>query len=88
MSRVLYNPATWDSLPPRKLGADGRIIKLGWFRSMDPHVLTLTTVGGQERYDLLIVPPNATPAAAGRAMAAASSADNRRSASTVLERAA
>ncbi len=87
MSRVLYNPTTWESMPPRKVSADGRIIKVGWFRSMDPHLLTLTSVGGLDRYDLLIVPPSASPAAAGRAIAAATAGDNAGSASTVLERA-
>jgi hypothetical protein len=85
VSRVLYNPLTWDGLAPRKLGADGRIIRLGWFRSMDPHLLTLTATGGLDRYDLLIVPPDATPANAKRAMDAAIEGDNHRSASAVLE---
>jgi hypothetical protein len=86
VSRVLYNPDTWESLPPRKLAADGRIIRIGWFRSMDPHVLTVTGIGGADRLDLLIVPPDTPQAVAERAIAAVG-VGNRQSASTVLERA-
>ena len=85
VSRVLYNPATWDSVPARKLSADGRVIRVGWFRSMDPHVLMVTSSAGADRLDLLIVPPGTTSAAAGRAMAAAVGIGNKRSASAVLE---
>ena len=83
VSRVLYNPATWDSPPARKLATDGRVIRVGWFRSMDPHVLTVTTSGGADRLDLLIVPPDTPDDAADRAMAAVV-LGNRRSASAVL----
>ena len=84
VSRVLYNPGTWDSPPGRKLAADGRVIRVGWFHSMDPHVLTVTNVGGADRLDLLIVPPDTSLGAAERAMAAVD-LGNHRSASAVLE---
>ncbi len=84
VSRVLYNPETWDS-PPPKLSADGRTIRLGWFRSMDPHLLTVTGIAGADRLDLLVVPPRTAPDAAERAMAAAVGVGNHQSASTVLE---
>jgi hypothetical protein len=88
VSRVLYNPATWDNVPSRKLSADGRVIRVGWFRSMDPHVLTVTSSAGADRMDLLIVPPGTAGPAAERAMAAAIEIGNKRSASAVLEGAA
>ena len=85
VSRVLYNPASWDNVPARKLSADGRVIRVGWFRSMDPHVLTVTSSAGADRLDLLIVPPGTAIATAERAMAAAVGIGNTRSASSVLE---
>lgn len=84
VSRVLYNPATWDDVPSRKLSADGRVVRVGWFRSMDPHVLMLTSSAGADRMDLLIVPPGTATPAAERAMAAIG-IGNTRSASAVLE---
>ena len=67
-----------------ELTLNGRVIRVGWFRSMDPHVLTLTTSGGADRLDLLIVPPDTPDDAADRAMAAVV-LGNRRSASAVLK---
>jgi hypothetical protein len=84
VSRVLYNPDSWDSTE-HTLVADGRKIRLGWFKSMDPHLLTVTGTAGVDRLDLLIVPPGTAPAAAERAMAAAVAVANHDSASTVLD---
>jgi hypothetical protein len=85
VSRVLYNPASWEHVPARKLNADGRVIRVGWFRSMDPHVLTVTSSAGADRLDLLIVPPGTATAVAERAIAAAVGIGNTRSASAVLD---
>jgi hypothetical protein len=83
ISRVSYYPDTWEPAP-RTVTVDGGIIKLGWFRSMDPHVLTLTGVYGAGRLDLLVVPPDSLAAPADRLMAAANEPGNRKSASAVL----
>ena len=85
--RVLFNPGTWDSFDQRKLAADGRVIRVGWFRTMDPHVLTLTSAAGADRLDLLIVPPTSAPDVAERAIAKALVASNDQSASAVLHEA-
>ncbi len=87
VSRVLFNPGTWDSFEQRKLAADGRVIRVGWFRTMDPHVLTLTSAAGMDRLDLLIVPPATAPDVAARAIADALAASNHLSASAVLQEA-
>jgi hypothetical protein len=87
VSRVLFNPGTWDSFDQRKLAADGRVIRVGWFRTMDPHVLTLTSAAGADRLDLLIVPPMSSPDVAERAIAKAVTASNHLSASAVLDEA-
>jgi hypothetical protein len=60
ISRVSYHPDTWEPAP-RTVTVDGATVKLGWFRSMDPHLLTLTGVCGAGRLDLLVVPRTAWP---------------------------
>src|SRR3954454_11492721 len=35
VTRVAYNPDAWETAP-RRIAADGRSIRLGWFRSIDP----------------------------------------------------
>ena len=35
-TRVAYNPASWDPAP-RRLDADGRVVRLGWFRGRARH---------------------------------------------------
>jgi hypothetical protein len=83
VSRVSYHPDTWEPAP-RTVTVDGGTVKLGWFRSMDPHLLTLTGVYGAGRLDLLVVPPDSLAAPADALMAAANEPDNRKTASAVL----
>ena len=83
ISRVSYHPDTWEPAP-RTVMVDGGLVKLGWFHSMDPHVLTLTGVYGAGRLDLLVVPPETRAAPAERLMEASNEPHNRRSASAVL----
>jgi hypothetical protein len=83
VSRVSYHPDTWEPAP-RTVTVDGDTVKLGWFRSMDPHVLTLTGVYGAGRLDLLVVPPESLAVPAQRLMDAAAEPDNRQTASAVL----
>ncbi len=84
ITRVAYRRETWDAAP-RRLPADNRVIRLGWFQSLDPHLVSLTGgQGGQTRLDLLVVPPWASELIARRAMADASGPDNHRAASAVL----
>ncbi|SHF84299.1 DUF5994 family protein [Geodermatophilus nigrescens] len=42
---------------PRKVVVDGRVVRTGGFRSMDPGVVCLSWAGGNRRADLLVVPP-------------------------------
>lgn len=85
VSRVTYHPDSWDTAS-RRLDADGRVIRLGWFRSLDPHLLNLTTgEGGRSRLDLLVVPPGATQTVAAEAMSAATTRGNDGTATAVLD---
>ena len=80
-------PPWWTPLwetAPRRLAADGRTIRLGWFRSIDPQLLDLTGDTARGRLDLLVVPSDTTAAAARQAFTAASDRANRRTPTAVL----
>src|SRR3954470_10796155 len=82
-TRAAYNPDAWETAP-RRLAADGRTIRLGWFRSIDPQLLDLTGDTARGRLDLLVVPPDTTAATARQAFTAASDRANRRTPTAVL----
>jgi hypothetical protein len=64
----------WD-IAPRRVAVDSRRVRVGWFRQMDVDTIGLTRAG-QDRVVLLVVPPQATTAAAQIAMATAADAAN------------
>jgi hypothetical protein len=66
---VALNLDAWDRAP-RRIAVDGRQVRVGWFQTMDPHMIGVTKAF-QDRLALLVVPPQATTAAAGIAMAMA-----------------
>ena len=55
------------------MAVDGRRVRVGWFRHMDAHTIGVTRAA-QDRMTLLVVPPQATTAAAQIAMAMAADA--------------
>jgi hypothetical protein len=83
VTRVAYHPDSWETAP-RRLAADGRTVRLGWFRSIDPQLLDLTGDTTRGRLDLLVVPPDTPAAAARQAFTAASDRANRRTPTAVL----
>jgi hypothetical protein len=82
-TRVAYNPDAWEATT-RRLPADGRTIRLGWFRGIDPHLLNLTGDWARGRVDLLVVPPDTTAAVAHRAFSAATDRANASTPSALL----
>ncbi|MEV0386747.1 DUF5994 family protein [Nonomuraea sp. NPDC050643] len=61
----------WDHIP-RRIPANGCQVRVGWFRSSDPHLITLS-VAGAAPLTLLVIPPGTAnaPATAALALAAA-----------------
>ena len=55
IERFTYSLRTWDVVP-RKIVVEGRLVRTGGFRSMDPQVVCLAWAGNR-RADLLVVPP-------------------------------
>ena len=74
ITRVALNPDPWDDAPPR-VAVDGRRIHVGWFRAMNADTIGVTRAF-RDRFVLLVVPPQATTAAAATAMAMAADATN------------
>jgi Family of unknown function (DUF5994) len=83
VSRAAYNPDAWEAAP-RRMAADGRTIRLGWFRSIDPQLLDLTGDARRGRLDLLVIPPDTTSAVARQAFTAASGRTNRETPTALL----
>ncbi len=67
IERFTYSLEGWQPLP-RKLAVQGRILRTGWFRSMDPQVVCLVWAGSARRADLLVVPPETDVVTAARAL--------------------
>ncbi len=84
VTRITYHPDAWAPAP-RRLQADGRVLRLGWFRSIDRQLLGLTGDEARGRVDLLVVPPDATQSTADRAFDAVADGSNRRMPTAVLE---
>jgi Family of unknown function (DUF5994) len=74
VTRVALNLDAWDTAP-RRVAVDGRRVHVGWFSHMDAHTIGVTRAS-QDRLILLVVPPQATTAAAETAMAMAADAAN------------
>lgn len=75
--QLMLNRDAWNS-HPRRLAVNGRVVRLGWFASVDP-ALTIATTERGNQIDLLVVPPRTPEEAARTAMAqAADPADTRR----------
>ncbi|MGW0810640.1 DUF5994 family protein [Nonomuraea sp. NPDC002799] len=69
--RVGLHLDAWDHIP-RRIPARGRQVRVGWFRSADPNLITLS-IAGSAPIALLIIPPGTAggPAAAALTLAAA-----------------
>ena len=66
IERFTYSLAGWPPLP-RRFAVQGRLLRTGWFRSMDPQVVCLAWAGNR-RADLLVVPPETDVLTAARAL--------------------
>ena len=74
ITRVMLNMDAWDGRP-RRVAAGGRRIHVGWFHTMDAHMIGLTNTN-RKRFALLVVPPTSTTASAGIAMTMAAEDEN------------
>jgi hypothetical protein len=73
VTRLVLAAAGWDS-HPRRLGIAGRVLRLGYFSSQP--VSLLTAICGNDRIDLLVVPPHTADGTADAAMVLAATTNN------------
>ncbi|MFJ8673563.1 DUF5994 family protein [Streptomyces sp. NPDC093589] len=86
ITHVTVNPTFWPVIP-RKVPVDGHVVRVGWFKTeQDPHKLLLLsyTVG---RWDLLVIPPETSPAVAARLMTEAADPLGTPTASALMDQA-
>lgn len=86
ITRIAYPLAAWDAAPRRML-IEGRSVRLGGFATSDPLTVRLSGLSGQERIDILVIPPDTDPAIAQRALLLASQADDPYRAEEIVARA-
>lgn len=86
VTRFVYHPSLW-LIAPTKVHVGGRTVHLGWFREIDPNLITLRT-SQDDRIELLVIPPEATADVAARASEAAAEPHNHESPTDVLSNAA
>ena len=79
---VLLNIDAWDCRF-RQLAVGPRVVRMGWFTSLDPALLIATTERG-DQIDVLVVPPDTTQATARAAMARAADPANTTRAPAIL----
>lgn len=70
VTRVSLNIDAWDMDQPRRLRVNDRVVRLGWFRTLDSAAVTLAR-GSDPRVTLHVVPPELDPEAASQLMLAA-----------------
>ncbi|MEU5117112.1 DUF5994 family protein [Streptomyces longwoodensis] len=81
VTRIGLDATAWEQLPARLI-IDDRVVHIDSFPIGDD--TALVTRGDQDHFSLLVVPPEATPGAAGAAMAEAVRADNVTQAAQIL----
>ncbi|MFI5896159.1 DUF5994 family protein [Actinoplanes sp. NPDC051513] len=86
ITHVLLGATEWDMPHRRRLGAGSAAVRLGWFTSQPAGLVTVMTEFGRDRFDLLVVPPDATPDAAEAALSAAADSGDQNRAPEILAR--
>ena len=86
ITHVLLGATEWDLPHPRRLGKGPTAARLGWYTAQPAGLVTIMTEFGQDRFDLLVVPPDATSDAAEAALSAAADADDQEGAAELLDR--
>jgi hypothetical protein len=72
------NAAEWDLPHPRRAATGSRAVRLGWYTSQPAGLVTIMTEFGRDRFDLLVVPPDASRTSADTALTAAADAADKR----------
>jgi hypothetical protein len=84
VTHVLLNVGDWDLPHPHRVAECRTGARLGWYTAQPSGLVTIMTEFGLDRFDLFVVPPDATPQSAERAMTAAADPTDGRRASALL----
>jgi len=84
ITHVLLNTTEWDLPHPRRTAAGRHATRIGWYTSQPPGLVTVMTDFGRDRFDLLVVPPDATTESADTALTAAADPADKRHAPELL----
>ncbi|MBB2943199.1 hypothetical protein FB565_002912 [Actinoplanes lutulentus] len=84
ITHVLLNNAEWDQPHPPRAGEGRDAVRLCWYASQPAGLVTVMSEFGRDRFDLMVVPVDATPASAGSTLAAAADGTDRRHAPELL----
>ena len=84
ITHALLNVADWDLPHPRRMPGGKRSVRLGWYTSQPSGLLTLVCGFGRDRFDLFVVPPDASDSSASAAMDASADADDTQHAPALL----
>ncbi|WP_166347378.1 DUF5994 family protein [Phytoactinopolyspora limicola] len=84
VARVAYHQTSWNNGVGKKLATGGTTVQLGWFRTIDPHLVSLTSRHGNYRLDLLVVPADSSPLLAERVFATIQHDNHHNRASDIL----
>jgi len=76
VTQLILHADDWDGQPHR-IGMAGRVLRLAYFTSQPPGLVTALCGRNGNQVDLLIVPPGTDHDTADAAMALAATADNR-----------
>ncbi|GIF26510.1 hypothetical protein BJ973_000955 [Actinoplanes tereljensis] len=77
ITHVLLNAAEWDLPHDRRAATGSRRVNLGWYTSQPAGLITVVSEFGRDRFDLLVIPPDASPDSADAALTAAADGKNR-----------
>jgi hypothetical protein len=86
ITHVLMNSDEWGMPHPRRAAAGRQAARLCWYTSQPAGLVTVMSDFGRDRFDLLVVPPDASSESADLAFTAAADASDRRHAPELLDR--
>ena len=84
VQRLAVRRDEWDEIPHQLTADNGHFVRVDWFTTIPRHTVSVTTAGGREPVELLVVPPSTPAAAASTAMETAATSAGTAQAADIL----